>query len=140
MQQSAIFQPVFLMLVLTLVVWLYMYSKRIPFINSSNFGPGELTPLELQRRSPPSVSTPSDNLKNLFEIPVLFYFVCLYLFVTNQVDQIYLYASWWFVTFRVVHSIIHCTFNAVLLRFAIYVTSTLAFWFIVLRAAINLLG
>ena len=133
MDQASIFNPVFAMLILTLIVWVYMYAKRIPFINNSDFGPGELTPLELQKRSPPAVSNPSDNFKNLFEIPVLFYFVALYLFVTNQVDQFYVIAAWCFVVFRVFHSIVHCTFNAIMMRFSLYAVSTLAFWVIALR-------
>ena len=140
MDQHNIFAPVFAMLILTLLVWLYMYSRRIPFIKQSNFGPGELTPQELQRRSPPAVSNPSDNLKNLFEIPVLFYFLALYLFVTNQGDQIYLIASWVFVIFRIAHSVVHCTFNAIMLRFSLYLISTLSFWFIVLRALFKFIG
>jgi hypothetical protein len=140
MEQSHIFEPAFVMLILTLLVWIYMYSRRIPFIRRSNFSPGELTPLALQQRSPPEVSNPSDNLKNLFEIPVLFYFVCVYLFVTNQVDHIYLIASWSFVVFRIFHSIVHCTFNAIMLRFSLYVVSTVSFWFIILRAVFGGLG
>jgi hypothetical protein len=61
MDQDDIFGPVFALLTLTVIVWLYMYAKHIPFINQSNFGPGELTPEELQRRSPPAVSNPSDK-------------------------------------------------------------------------------
>ena len=133
MHQASIFNPVFAMLILTLIVWLYMYAKRIQFINNSDFGPGELTPLELQKRSPPAVSNPSDNFRNLFEIPVLFYFVALYLFVTNQVDQFYVIAAWCFVVFRVFHSIVHCTFNAIMMRFSLYAVSTLAFWVIAVR-------
>jgi hypothetical protein len=140
MEQSVIFEPVFVMLILTLLVWIYMFARRIPFITSSHFGPGELTPLSLQQRSPPEVSNPSDNLKNLFEIPVIFYFLSLYLFVTNQVDQVYLIASWLFVVFRVFHSIVHCTFNAVMLRFSLYLVATLSLWFIVLRAGLGLLS
>jgi len=139
MEQNAIFEPVFVMLMLTIIVWVYMYARRIPFIRNSDFGPGELTPITLQQRSPPAVSNPSDNLKNLFEIPVLFYFVSLFLFATNQVDQIYLFASWFFVVFRIFHSVVHCTFNAILLRFSLYVVSTLSLWFIILRAALGLL-
>ena len=140
MEQSNIFEPVFAMLVLTLLVWFYMYFRRIPFIRKSNLSPAELTPLEFQRLSPPSISNPSDNLKNLFEIPVLFYFLALYLFVTNQVDEIYLFASWFFVVFRILHSIVHCTFNAILLRFSLYVLATLSVWFMVLRVSLQFLS
>jgi hypothetical protein len=64
-------------------------------------------PGELARLSPPSVSNPSDNLKNLFELPVLFYALSLYLFVTRQVDGTYVAAAWVFFVFRVAHSAIH---------------------------------
>ena len=84
---------------------------------------------------PPAVSNPSDNLKNLFEIPVIFYALALYLFVTNQVDPAYVAAAWVFVLFRALHSAIHCTVNIVMLRFYLYLFSTLAVWFIAARAA-----
>lgn len=139
MEQSAIFAPVMAMMLLTLLVWCYMYSKRIPFIRGSNFGPGELTPLELARRSPPAVSNPSDNLKNLFELPVIFYALCLILFVTGRVDRFFVAAAWVFVVLRVLHSAVHCTVNVILLRFAIYAVASLALWVMVVRTALQML-
>jgi len=136
-QANAIFGPFFLTMLLTLVVWIYMYARRIPFIRRSRLGPDQLTPMELNRISPPGVRTPSDNLRNLFEIPTLFYALVLYLFVVRQVDDVYVWAAWVFVIFRIFHSIVHCTVNIVLLRFGLYVVSTAAFWFMVIRAAIH---
>ncbi len=86
------------------------------------------------------MSNPSDNLKNLFEIPVIFYVLALYLFVTNQVDTAYVSAAWVFVMFRALHSAIHCTVNIVMLRFYLYLFSTLAVWFIAARAALHYLA
>ena len=140
MDQTAIFAPVFAMIFLTMVVWVYMYVRRIPFIRKNDFSPSELRPVEFARLSPPEVSNPSDNLKNLFEIPVLFYALLLYLFVTNQVDMMYLVASWVFVVFRVLHSVVHCTINIVMLRFYLYLTATVSLWFIAARAAFQYLG
>lgn len=135
MEQSAIFAPFLSMTLLTFVVWLYMYARRIPFIQGSNLTPEQLTPMEFARISPPAVSNPSDNLKNLFELPTIFYAIGLYLYVTNQVDATYLTAAWVFVVFRVLHSAVHCTVNIVLLRFALYFVSAVAIWFMVIRAA-----
>ena len=123
-------------MLLTLVVWVYMYGRRLPFIFSSGLDPKQMTPLELARLSPPQVSNPSDNLKNLFELPTIFYVVVLYIYVTNQVDAAYLWAAWGFFLFRALHSAVHCTFNFIPLRFALYVISAGALWFIVLRAAL----
>jgi hypothetical protein len=136
MRQDAIFSPFFALMFLTLLVWVYMYIRRISFIISSKLKPQDLVaPNTLAQISPPSVSNPSDNLKNLFEIPVLFYALLLYLFITQQVDTVYVNAAWIFVVFRVLHSVVHCTFNLVILRFYLYLFATLAVWFITLRAA-----
>jgi hypothetical protein len=141
MAQTAIFGPFFATMLLTLLVWVYMYIRRISFITKNNINPNDLTvPGALAQRSPAAVSNPSDNLKNLFEIPVLFYALALYLFVTNQVDAAYVSAAWIFVAFRALHSAVHCTFNLVMLRFYLYLFSTLAVWFIAVRAALFYLG
>lgn len=137
MVQPAIFGPFFAMMLITLVVWVYMYIRRIRFITKSNLSPKDLAvPGALAQLSPAAVSNPSDNLKNLFEIPVLFYALTLYLFVTGQVDAVYVDAAWVFVAFRALHSAVHCTFNLVMLRFSLYLIATLAVWFMLARAGL----
>ena len=141
MTQSAIFGPFLAMMLLTLVVWVYMYVRRIRFITKNNINSQDLSvPGELARLSPPEVSNPSDNLKNLFEMPVFFYALVLYLFVTNQVDTVYVGAAWIIVAFRVLHSAVHCTINFVMLRFYLYLFSSIALWFIAVRAALSYIG
>ena len=138
MEQTAIFGPFLATMVLTLVVWVYMYVRRIAFIRRSGLTPVQMAvPGELARLSPPAVSNPSDNLKNLFEIPVLFYALALYLFATGKVDAAYVTAGWIFVLFRALHSAVHCSFNAVMVRFSLYLIATLAVWFMLARAALD---
>ena len=137
MDPQAIFAPFFAQMLLTFVVWVYMYSRRIPFIVGSGLKPDQLTPAELARLSPPGVANPSDNLKNLFEIPTLFYALVLYVFVTQQVDALYVAVAWAFVAFRVLHSAMHCTANIVIVRFWLYAVSTAALWFMLGRAALG---
>jgi hypothetical protein len=137
--QTAIFAPFIGTMLLTLVVWVYLYARRIPFIVGSKLAPEQLTAAEFARLSPPHVSNPSDNLKNLFELPTIFYVAVLYLYVTTQVDTMYVAAAWVFFVFRILHSAVHCTFNLVILRFWLYAISALALWFMVLRVAWNAL-
>jgi hypothetical protein len=139
MPQTAIFGPVFAMVFLTFAVWVYMYARRIPFIQSLDPSVA-LTPARLAELSPPAVANPSDNLKNLFEIPVIFYTLALVLFVTGQVDTVYVAAAWIFAAFRALHSAVHCTINVITVRFTLYAVSTLALWFMAGRAAIHQLG
>ena len=141
MSQSAIFIPVFATMLLTLAVWVYMYIRRIGFITANQIKPEQLAvPGALAELSPAEVSNPSDNFKNLFEIPVLFYVLALYLFVTDRVDTLHVAAAWVFVAFRTLHSAVHCTVNIVMLRFYLYLFSTLAVWFMAVRAAFAQLG
>lgn len=137
MNQAVIFHPFFATMLLTLVVWIYMYGRRLPFIFANGLDPKQMTPLELARVSPPQVSTPSDNLKNLFELPTVFYAIVLYIYVARQVDPTFVGAAWGFFLFRALHSVVHCTFNFIPLRFVLYVISAGALWFMVLRAALS---
>ena len=137
MNQTAIFGPFLATMLLTFVVWVYMYVRRIRFITGAKMTPADMAkPGELARISPAAVSNPSDNLKNLFEIPVLFYALVLYLFVTRQVDGVYVTAGWVFVAFRALHSAVHCTINIVMVRFYLYLIASLAVWFMLARATL----
>jgi hypothetical protein len=140
MNQDVIFQPFLATMILTFVVWVYMYGRRLTFIFASGLDPKHMTPLELTRLSPPQVSTPSDNLKNLFELPTVFYAVVLYIYVTHQVDAAFVGAAWGFFLFRALHSVVHSTFNFIPLRFVLYVISAGMLWFMVLRASAQPLG
>ena len=140
MDQATIFQPFLATMILTMVVWVYMYGRRLPFIFANGLDAKQMTPMELARLSPPQVSNPSDNLKNLFELPTVFYAIVLYLYVTGRVDTVYVVVAWGFFLFRALHSAVHCSFNFIPLRFALYVISAGALWFMVSRAAIAAFG
>jgi hypothetical protein len=62
----------------------------------------------------------ADNFRNLFETPVLFYALCLSLAVTQSATPLMLAGLWAYVALRVVHSVIHCTYNRVMHRFAAF--------------------
>ena len=140
MTAEAIFGPFFGMILLTFSVWVYMYARRLSYVKAHRVEAQRLT--TSARRDeiiPEEVSYPAYNLRNLFELPVLFYAVCLYLFVSQQVDTIYVVAAWLFLALRIVHSAIHCTTNIVMARFTVYMCSAIVMWFIVLRAAATFL-
>jgi hypothetical protein len=80
MQGEDIFGPFFGMILLTLVVWMVMYFHRIRFILKNKIDTQQLqTPEQGAALVPASVSFPSYNFKNLFELPLIFYALCLYL-------------------------------------------------------------
>lgn len=63
------------------------------------------------------------NFMNLLEMPVLFYVVCVSLYVTKNVDSASIWLAWLYVCFRMVHSIIHLTYNHVVHRLFAFVLS-----------------
>jgi hypothetical protein len=135
MTHEQILLPMLGMMVLTAVVWFVLYAKRIPAMRKAG-KPAQAytTPDRGLEILPDEVSFAAYNFKNLFELPVLFYALCLYLYVTATADSMDVIAAWLFLLFRVVHSAIHCTVNIVIARFLAYSAATLALWFMLGRA------
>jgi hypothetical protein len=77
----------------------------------------------------------ADNLKNLFEMPILFYAALLLSMVLMIQDPLLVQLSWSFVALRFVHSLVHCTYNRVMHRFFAYLTSCLILMLIWARLA-----
>jgi len=67
----------------------------------------------------------SDNFRNLFEVPVLFYLLCALVLASNNSSLFFVVGAWAFVALRFGHSFIQCTYNNVMHRFACFATSSL---------------
>ena len=74
---------------------------------------------------PGYVSLANRNYMNLLELPVLFYVICLMLFVSGKVDQAFLTLAWTYVGLRVLHTLVHVTYNHVYHRLALFVASNI---------------
>jgi hypothetical protein len=141
MNNDVILQPMVAMMLLTGLVWVFLYARRIPAMQAARRPVQKYTtPEKAIELLPEAVNYPAYNLKNLFELPVLFYALCLLLYVTGNVDGVYVAAAWGFVAFRALHSLIHCTINRVMARFVCYLISSLLLWFMLVRAAIAVFG
>lgn len=136
----AILLPVLGMLVLTLLVWAHMYVKRIGYMRRARIRPERLrSPAGKAAALPDEVSFPAHNLSNLFELPVVFYAVCIVLYVTGMADSVDVYSAWIYFVLRCLHSAVQCTVNHVMLRFSLYFVSSLVLWWLVLRSLVRLL-
>ena len=119
MNQTAIFFPVFALAAWTFAILLLIPYKRIKAVAlkqlvADDFKLGE------SKNVPPSVSLPNQNYTNLLELPILFYVICLVLFVTRSVDAMAIYLAWIYVGFRLIHSVVHLTSNNVFQRLIIF--------------------
>ena len=124
MRESDIFGPTIVLALLTLGVLGYTGYKRFSAgfagrVKGSDFRYGETANV------PPDVAVANRNLMNLLEMPVLFYVVCLALYVTGHVTSVTLYLAWAYVALRAAHTAIHLAYNRILYRFAPYALSNL---------------
>jgi hypothetical protein len=125
MTNTAVLAPMTAMAFLTFAVWTMLFIRRIPKIKSD---PVPLDAMRIRATRPilsEQEMAANDNLMNLFELPVLFYALCLALAVTGFSGAFFSIGCWAYVALRAAHSAIHCTFNNVMLRFAAYLASTL---------------
>ena len=140
-ESDAILEPFLGLMLLTALVWAYMYTRRLSYIKSHRIPPQELTtPEKAATLLPESVTLPANNLRNLLELPMLFYALCLYLYVTGSVDGVQVISAWLFVALRALHSVVHCTVNIVVLRFLSYFAAALVLWFMLARVLLSVVG
>jgi hypothetical protein len=114
-RNPAILYPLFALaawtlIVLALIPVVRMRAGRRREIVSDDFRFGE------SPRVPGYVSIPNRNYMNLLELPTLFYVVGIVLYVTGGASTLAIAIAWAFVALRVVHSLIHLSYNRVLHR------------------------
>jgi hypothetical protein len=131
--------PLLAQVLLTFLVWAYLFARRIPEIKSKGIDPQRLHDRAEAHTLLPDSGNASNNLKNLFELPVLFYTAVLLSLVLMIQDMLLVVLAWGFVASRVVHSIIHCSYNDVNHRFAAYALSCLLLLIMWIRLALYIL-
>ena len=127
---TAILWPAVAMAGLTFLVWVRLYQLRLGEMARKRIGAQALASAADSARLLVDTRA-SDNFRNLFELPVLFYAGALLAAQLGVSDGVSLALAWAFVALRVVHSLVHCTFNHVMTRFVAYALATLvliAFW------------
>ncbi|MEM1380919.1 MAG: MAPEG family protein [Pseudomonadota bacterium] len=116
---SAVLPPLFIQVALTFVLVFVLATTRVlesirdPKV-ASEVQKGRS---DVYSRTPSLVS---DNLKNQFEFPVLFYAAVLLAIAGGQVSDYFATLAWVFAIARVLHSLVHCTINLVALRFVVF--------------------
>ncbi len=117
--------PMFALALLTGLVLLMLPFVRARSARRREIGVGDFRYGE-SAAVPPAVSIPNRNYMNLLESPMLFYVVCLVLYVTGGASSLTIAVAWAYVALRVVHSAIHLTYNHVIHRLAAFSLSSVA--------------
>ncbi len=122
--RSAIFWPIIAQVFLVAVVAARMYAVRIGEMRARGIRPQAVATSWTAAGALENVAA-ADNFRNLFEGPVLFFAVCLALAIMDMVTPLQLALAWLYVGLRALHSLIHVTYNRVMHRLAVYITSTI---------------
>ena len=115
---------------IALAAWTFLVLLLIPFVRVRSVRRREIAPSDFKYGEssavPPAVSIPNRNYMNLLELPMLFYVVCLILYVTAGASRLAVPVAWAYVVLRVIHSVIHLSYNHVLHRLAAFTLSNAA--------------
>lgn len=130
MNRDLIFGPVLVQVLLTLATYALLIKAKIRAMKA-----GEV---DMARRAlhddawPESVMKINNNIRNQFEVPVLFYVLAFALWALDAVHWIALAAAWLFAISRVVHAWVHVGSNYVPNRRRAFTVG----WWIVLAMAL----
>ncbi len=122
MSAKPILYPMLAMVVLTAIVAVTMFLRRVAEMRSRRIHPQRVA-TSAQMAAELEDSRAADNFRNLFEAPVLFYAAVLTVYATQLTGTAYLALAWTYVAGRVVHTGIHCTYNRVIHRLLAFAAS-----------------
>lgn len=120
LEPDLIFIPIILMVIATFTVYIILSKVRVRLFKE---GKASLESFEIGKGQPTESVKLNNVLKNQFELPVLFYLVCLSLYVTQTVTIINLALAFLFVLFKALHIKEHIKDNVVKKRRSLFVRS-----------------
>ncbi len=113
MSSTAIFWPMIVQTLLIYCVYFLVSKRRVGAVKA---GKAKVSDYTIPTVEPEPSATAARNLINQFELPFLFYIVCILLHLVNAVSYLALLVAWLFVVSRIVHAVVHTTSNDVRIR------------------------
>lgn len=141
---SAILGPVVALAAWTMIIWIWMYATRLPAMNRAKIdginmvgSTGRGLRDDLVAKGEERASWVADNYNHLHEAPTVFYAISLVLAMVGQGDNLNATIAWVYVALRVAHSLVQILSNRVVVRFGIFVLSTIALLMLVTHAVMT---
>jgi len=123
-----ILQPAIVLMIWTMIMGAWMYATRIPAMKAARINPDSLAQnpdATLDKRLPPQVQWKAHNYNHLHEAPTVFYAVVLVLAVAGEGSGVSVALAWAYVGLRVLHSLVQAVVNRVMVRFVLFMLSSL---------------
>lgn len=136
--QAQILAPAAVLVLWSLVMLGWLAGVRLPALKKAGIdlgarpgGRGQ----DLEGQIEPRINWPAHNYSHLMEQPTVFYAAVMILAIMGP-GAVDVLAAWIYVGLRIVHSIWQATINKVPVRFALFITATIALGVLAVRAVI----
>ncbi|MBV1878251.1 MAG: MAPEG family protein [Pseudomonadales bacterium] len=132
--------PVLALVLWTLFMQAWMILTRIPAMNKAKINPqAAQRTANLPGKIPDQIQWKADNYNHLMEHPTIFYATALVVAVAGIGSGLNLILAWAYVGIRLAHSLVQVTFNRVMVRFGLFVISSIVLLVLVVNSAIQLI-
>lgn len=121
-------------------MWLWMYATRLPAMSKAKVDPDSLArdpDASLDRVLPSHIQWKAHNYNHLHEAPTVFYAVALALAVLEAGNGLAAMLAWAYVAVRIVHSLVQAVVNKVVIRFSLFVLSSIVLIALIALAAVR---
>jgi len=121
---GSLLTPMLALIVWSLVMLAWAYAVRIPAIGKAGIDPATAREPDSLDVLPLKVRQVAYNYNHLMEQPTIFYALVVYSYLAGQQNTANMVLAWAYVVLRVAHSLVQATVNAVLVRFGVFMVST----------------
>lgn len=122
LEQTDIFQPMAVQMLLMILIGLWLVWARVGSVLRGKVDMDDVAINGWQGW----IKQAGDNFDNQHQLPLLFFAVCIVLYLTKNVTDLAVTLAWVFAVSRIVHAGVHLTFNHILTRFLIFFVGVLS--------------
>ena len=133
MSSSHIFWPVLVQVFLTLMMFIVLGARKVKAVKA-----GKVNRQQAALDNwvwPEDVVKVSNNIANQFEVPILFYILCVVLYSINAAGIVAVVLAWLFVVSRYAHAWVHVGSNYVPIRMRLFMIGCLVLFTMLAVAA-----
>ena len=140
---SEILKPVVVLAAWTMIMWIWMYATRLPAMNRAKLDAKNMVGTtgrslrdDLVASGEVKTSWVADNYNHLHEAPTVFYAVAITLAIIGWGDGLNADIAWAYVGLRIAHSLVQALWNREIVRFVLFILSTLCLIALTLHAGL----
>ena len=125
---TTILAPAAVLVVWSLLMLFWLAGTRLPAMSKLGVDMSKAVGgrgVDIDPNVPPEVAWKSHNYAHLMEQPTIFYATIFIIAIAGAATPLLVSFAWAYVMLRVVHSVYQATINQVMVRFGIFMLSTL---------------